>query len=75
MFKLNSERWGSQAHHQPTKPIKNGYVKQPIDWQYSTIHRFVLDGVLPSDWEITDINGTGGVCYVGGMAAGIQSYL
>ena len=31
-------------------PVKHGYVTRPTYWQYSTIHRFVTDGILASDW-------------------------
>lgn len=31
-------------------PVKHGYVKRPIDWPCSSLHRFVRDGVLPADW-------------------------
>jgi putative transposase len=31
-------------------PVKHGYVKKPMDWPYSTLHRFVAQGLYPSDW-------------------------
>ena len=31
-------------------PVKHGYVKTPMDWPYSTIHRFVGQGFYPSNW-------------------------
>ena len=31
-------------------PKKHGYVKQVVDWPYSTFHRYVADGLLPVDW-------------------------
>ena len=31
-------------------PKKHGYVKQVVDWPYSTFHRYVADGSLPTDW-------------------------
>lgn len=31
-------------------PLKHGYVKRVIDWPYSTFHRYVASGALPSDW-------------------------
>lgn len=31
-------------------PVKHGYVSRPIDWPYSTIHRYVRRGLLPRDW-------------------------
>ena len=34
-------------HYNPTK---HGYVVNPLDWPYSSLHQFVRDGVLPPDW-------------------------
>jgi putative transposase len=31
-------------------PVKHGYAKTPMDWPYSTIHRFVAQGFYPPNW-------------------------
>ncbi len=31
-------------------PVKHGYVKRPIDWPFSTLHRYVQGGGLPEHW-------------------------
>lgn len=31
-------------------PVKHGHVGRAIDWPYSTIHRYVKEGVYPGDW-------------------------
>jgi len=31
-------------------PVKHGLVTRPADWPYSSIHRYIADGVLPPDW-------------------------
>jgi putative transposase len=31
-------------------PLKHRHVARVIDWPYSSFHRYVRDGVLPSDW-------------------------
>ena len=31
-------------------PVKHGFVKNVIDWQHSTFHRYVRHGVYPEDW-------------------------
>jgi putative transposase len=31
-------------------PVKHGYVSVPADWRFSSLHRYVRDGILPSDW-------------------------
>jgi putative transposase len=31
-------------------PVRHGYVARAADWPYSTIHRYVREGVYPVDW-------------------------
>ncbi len=31
-------------------PVKHGYAQNPVDWQYSSIHRFITKGFLSVDW-------------------------
>jgi len=31
-------------------PVKHGLVKQAVDWPYSTLHRYIAQGVYPADW-------------------------
>lgn len=31
-------------------PVRHGWCDRPIDWQYSSFHRFVTDGIYPMDW-------------------------
>ncbi|WP_367110955.1 transposase [uncultured Psychrobacter sp.] len=31
-------------------PVKHGYVEHAKEWQYSSFHRFVAEGLLPIDW-------------------------
>ena len=31
-------------------PVKRGIVTRPVDWPYSSLHRYVREGVLPMDW-------------------------
>lgn len=31
-------------------PVKHGYVNRPVDWPYSSIHRFIENGDLDRDW-------------------------
>ena len=35
-------------------PVKHGYVSKVVDWPYSTFHRFVRNGVYPTDWASVD---------------------
>ena len=31
-------------------PVKHGHVGRVQDWQYSTFHRYVAQGILPMNW-------------------------
>ncbi|USQ13599.1 transposase [Legionella lytica] len=31
-------------------PVKHGYVKNPSDWPYSSIHRFIRQGIFSEGW-------------------------
>lgn len=31
-------------------PVKHGHVQRPIEWPFSSLHRYVAHGVLPRDW-------------------------
>jgi putative transposase len=31
-------------------PVRHGYVDMAIEWPYSSLHRYVRNGVLPADW-------------------------
>ncbi|MCX4191346.1 REP-associated tyrosine transposase [Methylophaga sp. OBS1] len=31
-------------------PVKHGYVDKAIDWPYSSIHRYMREGLLSPDW-------------------------
>jgi len=31
-------------------PVKHGYVKSAADWKYSTIHDFILKGIICESW-------------------------
>lgn len=35
-------------------PVKHGYVDRPLDWPYSSIHRFIDKGILYKDWACGD---------------------
>ena len=40
-------------------PMKHGYVTSPIDWSYSSIHRFISAGKLPDNWGASSVEFTG----------------
>jgi REP-associated tyrosine transposase len=33
-------------------PVKHGHVGSAVDWPYSSIHRYVRQGLLPVDWGV-----------------------
>lgn len=37
-------------------PVKHGYVQRASDWPHSSIHRFIANGTMSTDWasEISD---------------------
>lgn len=46
------DEWDFEKHvdYIHYNPVKHGYVKRPIDWPFSTLHRYVQTGVLPEHW-------------------------
>lgn len=36
-------------------PVKHGHVTFPVDWPYSTFHRWVKAGLYPTDWGAGDL--------------------
>ena len=36
-------------------PVKHGLCVRPIDWVYSTFHRYVKEGRYPVDWAVQDV--------------------
>jgi putative transposase len=44
---LDLERHADYIHY---NPVKHGLVENPRDWPFSTIHRYVKEGLYPEDW-------------------------
>lgn len=36
-------------------PVKHNYVQQPSEWPYSSIHRYIKQGILPKNWACQSI--------------------
>lgn len=36
-------------------PVKHGLCLTPTDWPFSSIHRFIAQGIYPPDWGLTSI--------------------
>ena len=35
-------------------PVKHGLVNRPVDWPYSSFHRFVKLGIYPQNWTVAN---------------------
>jgi putative transposase len=46
---LDYERHVDYIHF---NPVKHGWVMRARDWPYSSLHRYVRQGVLPADWGL-----------------------
>ena len=42
-------------------PVKHGMVSRPADWPFSSIHRYIRQGILPMDWGIAPLLLDGGI--------------
>ncbi|WP_314950409.1 REP-associated tyrosine transposase [Bradyrhizobium cosmicum] len=52
------ERCADYIHY---NPVKHGLVASPVDWPYSSLHRYVRVDILPADWGgVGEINGNFG---------------
>ena len=36
-------------------PVKHGHVKRAVDWEFSSIHRYIKTGVLSEDWGCGEV--------------------
>jgi putative transposase len=41
-------------------PVKHGHVTRAVDWPYSTLRRYVKNGMLPEDWACAPQKGAFG---------------
>jgi len=37
-------------------PVKHGYVIRASDWRYSSIHRYIANGVVSGDWGMANVD-------------------
>ncbi len=48
---IRDERdYAAHVDYVHVNPRKHGYVNHVVEWPYSAFHRYVLDGVYPTDW-------------------------
>lgn len=48
---LDFERHVDYIHY---NPVKHGYVTKPVDWQFSSIHRYIKNQVIDENWACSD---------------------
>ena len=36
-------------------PVKHGYVSTPVEWPYSSLHKYIHEGIFSSDWGAGEI--------------------
>jgi putative transposase len=46
---LDFKRYVDYIHY---NPVKHGYVDGAVEWQYSSIHKFIRDGVIDEHWGV-----------------------
>ncbi len=48
------ERHADYIHY---NPVKHGYVARPVNWPHSSIHRFITEGIVSTDWAVETQDG------------------
>jgi putative transposase len=38
-------------------PVKHGHVLRVVDWRYSSLHRYLRQGLLPANWAGVGVDG------------------
>lgn len=54
----NEEDFERHVDYIHYNPVKHGYVKTPVEWKWSSVHRYIKDGILTKDWATAnDVDG------------------
>lgn len=46
----NEEDLENHCNYIHYNPVKHGLCANPQDWEFSTIHQFIAEGIYPEDW-------------------------
>ncbi len=46
----NEQDYSNHCDYIHYNPLKHGLCDSPLEWPFSTVHRFVRDGLYPRDW-------------------------
>jgi putative transposase len=56
----DDEDYANHVDYAHFNPVKHGHVGRPIDWPFSSLHRYIREGILPADWgtdgNVVDLN-------------------
>ncbi len=52
--------FGSYVDYIHYNLVKHGYVDKPVDWPYSSMHRYISNGIVDADWACGDRFDEGG---------------
>jgi len=50
----NEEDYEQHVNYIHFNPVKHGHVNRPVDWEFSSIHRFIRNGIIARNWGIAD---------------------
>jgi putative transposase len=51
----DEEDWRRHMDYIHYNPVKHGYCATPVEWQYSSFHRSVKQGLYAADWRINPL--------------------
>ncbi len=46
----NEEDFATHCDYIHYNPVRHGLCKIPQDWPFSSVHRFIAEGIYPSHW-------------------------
>lgn len=56
----NQREWRDHVDYIHMNPVKHGLAKSPVDWPWSSFHRFVREGQISPEWMgSTELHGAG----------------
>jgi len=56
----NEEDYSRHVEYIHYNPVKHGQVEHASEWPYSSIHRFIRNGIINADWGCEKFNDDGG---------------
>lgn len=46
----NEKDFENHVNYIHYNPVKHGYVQNPKDWRYSSVHRYIKRGIIDANW-------------------------